>query len=114
MTHKNLSFLFFFFRSGWTDSQHSIFNRVVKILDADRLAKLTLKDTVNEPIKRRVQIGIFVLNCIVLFYVNFISNSFYPTFVNFFSEKSHLTGIVVWESSNGMPNHCSHYYFLLG
>ncbi|KAL7630643.1 UNVERIFIED_CONTAM: hypothetical protein RMT77_019154 [Armadillidium vulgare] len=43
-------------RTGWTDSQHNLFNKVVQIFDSDRLARLTLKDTVSEPLKRRAQI----------------------------------------------------------
>ncbi|KAL7636191.1 UNVERIFIED_CONTAM: hypothetical protein RMT77_012948 [Armadillidium vulgare] len=43
-------------KTGWTDSQHNLFNKVVQIFDSDRLARLTLKDTVSEPLKRRAQI----------------------------------------------------------
>ncbi|CAL4074696.1 unnamed protein product, partial [Meganyctiphanes norvegica] len=41
---------------GWTESQSSLFNKMVQILDADRLARLALKDTHNEPVTRRAQV----------------------------------------------------------
>lgn len=41
---------------GWTEPQTSLFNKIVQILDADRLARLALKDTHNEPVTRRAQV----------------------------------------------------------
>ena len=39
--------------STWTENQQEIFDKACKILDADRLARLALKDTDDEPVKRR-------------------------------------------------------------
>ncbi|XP_037787971.1 KAT8 regulatory NSL complex subunit 3-like isoform X3 [Penaeus monodon] len=41
---------------GWTEPQMALFNKVVQILDSDRLARLSLKDSDNEPVKRRAQV----------------------------------------------------------
>ncbi|XP_066972870.1 KAT8 regulatory NSL complex subunit 3 isoform X4 [Macrobrachium rosenbergii] len=41
---------------GWTDPQQNLFNKVVEILDADRLSRLALKNTHNEPVSRRAQV----------------------------------------------------------
>ncbi|XP_042873159.1 KAT8 regulatory NSL complex subunit 3-like isoform X2 [Penaeus japonicus] len=41
---------------GWTEPQTALFNKVVQILDSDRLARLSLKDADNEPVKRRAQV----------------------------------------------------------
>ncbi|XP_042233597.1 KAT8 regulatory NSL complex subunit 3-like isoform X9 [Homarus americanus] len=40
-------------RIGWTDPQSALFNKVVQILDSDRLGRLALKDSHNEPVTRR-------------------------------------------------------------
>ncbi|XP_069986412.1 KAT8 regulatory NSL complex subunit 3 isoform X10 [Penaeus vannamei] len=41
---------------GWTEPQMALFSKVVQILDSDRLARLSLKDSDNEPVKRRAQV----------------------------------------------------------
>ncbi|KAK7081582.1 KAT8 regulatory NSL complex subunit 3, partial [Halocaridina rubra] len=41
---------------GWTDPQQKLFNKVVEVLHADRLSRLALKDTHNEPVTRRAQV----------------------------------------------------------
>ncbi|XP_047483038.1 KAT8 regulatory NSL complex subunit 3-like isoform X8 [Penaeus chinensis] len=41
---------------GWTEPQMALFSKVVQILDSDRLARLSLKDADNEPVKRRAQV----------------------------------------------------------
>ncbi|XP_068235306.1 KAT8 regulatory NSL complex subunit 3-like isoform X2 [Palaemon carinicauda] len=41
---------------GWTEPQLNLFNKVVEILDADRLSRLALKNTHNEPVSRRAQV----------------------------------------------------------
>ncbi|XP_071522489.1 uncharacterized protein Rcd1 isoform X2 [Panulirus ornatus] len=38
---------------GWTEPQAGLFNKVVQILDADRVGRLALKDTHDEPVTRR-------------------------------------------------------------
>ena len=45
------------FREGWSEMQLNLFNKVVQILDTDRLARLSLKDVENEPAKRRAHVG---------------------------------------------------------
>lgn len=47
-------------RIGWTEPQMALFSKVVQILDSDRLARLSLKDSDNEPVKRRAQVGKFL------------------------------------------------------
>ncbi|GFO25842.1 kat8 regulatory nsl complex subunit 3-like, partial [Plakobranchus ocellatus] len=43
-------------RTSWSVKQNRIFAKVMKILQADRLARLSIIDTKNEPIQRRLQI----------------------------------------------------------
>ena len=43
-------------RNGWTLQQNRLFNKVMKALQADRLARLTYVETKNEPIMRRIHI----------------------------------------------------------
>ncbi|XP_069954469.1 KAT8 regulatory NSL complex subunit 3 isoform X2 [Cherax quadricarinatus] len=38
---------------GWTEAQVALFAKVVQILDADRLGRLALRDSHNEPVTRR-------------------------------------------------------------
>ncbi|KAK4318834.1 hypothetical protein Pmani_010156 [Petrolisthes manimaculis] len=38
---------------GWTEAQMTLFSKVVQILDSDRLGRLALKNTHNEPVTRR-------------------------------------------------------------
>ena len=40
-------------KDGWLPSQTRLFNKVIKVLHADRLAKLALSGIANEPIQRR-------------------------------------------------------------
>ncbi|PVD31036.1 hypothetical protein C0Q70_10313 [Pomacea canaliculata] len=41
-------------KAGWTVQQNRVFTRVMKALQADRLARLTVEGTPNEPIARRL------------------------------------------------------------
>lgn len=43
-------------RLGWTTSQHRVFNQVMRLLHADRLARLAYSDTANEPVLRRLAV----------------------------------------------------------
>ncbi|XP_077991927.1 uncharacterized protein LOC144446096 isoform X2 [Glandiceps talaboti] len=43
-------------RIGWTAQQNKLFNKVVKALNTDRLARLTFENTPNEPVMRRVHV----------------------------------------------------------
>ncbi|RUS85827.1 hypothetical protein EGW08_006379 [Elysia chlorotica] len=43
-------------RTAWTVQQNRIFAKVMKVLQADRLARLSIVDTKNEPVQRRLQI----------------------------------------------------------
>ncbi|XP_074643172.1 KAT8 regulatory NSL complex subunit 3-like [Tubulanus polymorphus] len=43
-------------RTGWSIQQNRLFNKVVKTLQGDRLARLTYRKTSNEPIKRRIHV----------------------------------------------------------
>ena len=40
-------------RTNWNEDQNDLFQRVNKILDADRLGRLALADTIDEPVRRR-------------------------------------------------------------
>lgn len=43
-------------RTAWTVQQNRFFAKVMKVLQADRLARLSILDTKNEPVQRRLQI----------------------------------------------------------
>ncbi|XP_076105175.1 uncharacterized protein LOC143073479 isoform X2 [Mytilus galloprovincialis] len=43
-------------RNGWSLQQNRLFNKVMKALQSDRLARLSYVDTKNEPIMRRIHI----------------------------------------------------------
>ncbi|KAK3095377.1 hypothetical protein FSP39_013964 [Pinctada imbricata] len=43
-------------RTGWTIQQNRLFNKVIKALQSDRLARLTYHGTNNEPVMRRIHI----------------------------------------------------------
>ena len=47
---------FFSSRSGWNNSQSNLFNKIVKILQADRLARLAVSGNKNEPVLRRLTV----------------------------------------------------------
>ncbi|KAJ8317336.1 hypothetical protein KUTeg_005240 [Tegillarca granosa] len=43
-------------RTGWTLQQNRLFNKVMKALQADKLARLTYQGSTNEPVMRRIHI----------------------------------------------------------
>lgn len=43
-------------RLGWTTSQHRLFNQVMRLLHADRLARLAYCNNANEPVLRRLAV----------------------------------------------------------
>ena len=43
-------------RECWTPPQHRLFNRTMKVLHADRLARLANRDVENEPLLRRITV----------------------------------------------------------
>lgn len=43
-------------RTGWTLQQNRLFNKIIKALQTDRLARLTYQNTSNEPVMRRIHI----------------------------------------------------------
>ncbi|XP_075544041.1 reduction in Cnn dots 1 [Dermacentor variabilis] len=43
-------------RLGWTSSQHRAFNHVLRLLHADRLARLAYNNNANEPVLRRLAV----------------------------------------------------------
>ncbi|KAH7952960.1 hypothetical protein HPB49_002984 [Dermacentor silvarum] len=43
-------------RLGWTNSQHRAFNHVMRLLHADRLARLAYSNNANEPVLRRLAV----------------------------------------------------------
>lgn len=43
-------------RTGWTLQQNRLFNKIIKALQTDRLARLTYHNTSNEPVMRRIHI----------------------------------------------------------
>lgn len=47
---------FFIFRDSWTSSQHRLFNKMLRILQNDRLGRLVYSNSWNEPVLRRAVI----------------------------------------------------------
>ncbi|XP_056004677.1 KAT8 regulatory NSL complex subunit 3-like isoform X5 [Ostrea edulis] len=45
-----------FIRSGWTLQQNRLFNKIIKALQTDRLARLAYHNSSNEPVMRRIHI----------------------------------------------------------
>ncbi|XP_062578342.1 KAT8 regulatory NSL complex subunit 3-like isoform X1 [Saccostrea cucullata] len=52
----NKSLIKDFNRTGWTLQQNRLFNKIIKALQTDRLARLAYHNTSNEPVMRRIHI----------------------------------------------------------